>query len=231
MVYKNREVVLLLSKDQEVKQSFRKILNSSKYQNVDLTIQRNLKGDFDKNYLKIIFIDIDSLDSNSTEKILKHLKKVCILAPVFIISCKNNLPAYPIEKLLNYRVGFVFKKPLEEIVLKSIFYKNLNFLKDRSFEFKKHKKLLLNEKFRYLIYKDCKIFLSKTECCLISILIDEYHPVEISRLKKLLEERLGKELSKGYVRICIYRIRKKFKRSLGFYIIKNRYGVGYYLSA
>jgi DNA-binding response OmpR family regulator len=230
MIYKNQGFILLISKDREVKNFFRNLLQAKKFKDLHLVICSKPLKNTQRAYTKIIFLDITQLDSSIINKILKMLRRNYMATPIFIISDEENETYYPIEQLLNYGIHLIMQKPLKRITLESIFYKYIRSLKDQNFDFKKYNGLILNEKFQYAIYNNCKIFLSETECLLISILIEEGCILKSSEIKNILEEKQGKKLSKASVRICIHRIRRKFKDTTGINLIGNKYGRGYYLS-
>jgi DNA-binding response OmpR family regulator len=55
-------------------------------------------------------------------------------------------------------------------------------------------------------------------------------PLSCDQIQTILENKTRKNLSKNSVRVSICRIRKKLKEGIGLDVIKNKYGVGYYIA-
>jgi DNA-binding response OmpR family regulator len=68
------------------------------------------------------------------------------------------------------------------------------------------------------------------ECHLLSALMEEETPLSCHQIQTILQNNINKNLSVDSVRVSIYRIRRKLKEGIGLDVIKNKYGVGYYIA-
>jgi DNA-binding response OmpR family regulator len=229
-MYSNKDLLLLISKDRELKKLFRNVLRSKKYQNIELVIQSKFLKNAEHICIKIIFVDITCLNKTSIVKTLSRIREKHVATPIFVITDNKGLSVCPIENLFNYGIKLVLQKPLKGFVLESIFYKNLQGFRDKSFEFTKYHGIILNEKCQYIIYNNCKVFLSQMECHLLSALMEEETPLSCHQIQTILQNNINKNLSVDSVRVSIYRIRRKLKEGIGLDVIKNKYGVGYYIA-
>lgn len=80
-----------------------------------------------------------------------------------------------------------------------------------------------------LLYRKCKISATKTQILILLFLIRNKGYTPTSTIQKYLESALGTTISESNVTVNIYRMIKHVKDVTGLEIIKNRYGVGYYL--
>lgn len=229
-IYRNKDVLLLISKDRELKELFRDILHFKKYPNVDFIVRKEYFKLPEHVCIKLIFLDITHLDGPKIVKTLSKVRERYIITPIFIITDSKGFSQCPIENLFNYGIKLVLQKPLRGVVIESIFYKNLAKLRDSRFDFKKYHGLILNEKHQYIIYNNCKVFLSEMECHLLSILMEEKSPLSCNKIQIALQNKMGKRPSENSVKVSIYRIRKKLKEGIGFKVIKCKYGVGYFIA-
>ncbi len=230
MIYKSGGVVLLISKDRNLKQLFYNIIK--KFNSIELIIYSKLKTKTEHRCVKVIFLDISFFQISKVKQFVKELEKIYIGIPIFLIVEEKYKERFnnPIENLLDYRARLVIAKPVEKITVESILIKNIVSLRDNVFDFKKYHGLILNEKYQYAIYNDCKIFLSQTECLLLSILMDQGCVIKCWDIMKAIENKTGQKISEASLRVCICRVKKKFKNSVGLNIIGNKYGVGYFIT-
>jgi DNA-binding response OmpR family regulator len=231
MIYKTGGVVLLISKDRKLKQLFYEITKN--FNNTQLVIYSNLKSTVLHRCVKVIFFDISLFESTKVKCYLKELESNYIGIPIFLIvqeDSHNKTFNNPIENLVNYGAHLVLPKPIKRITVRSILMKNIVSLRDRQFDFRKYHGLILNEKYQYAIYNECKIFLSQTECLLLSILMQEDCIMKCSEIMKAMGNKSGQYVSENSLRVCISRVKRKFKNSVGFSIIGNKHGVGYFIT-
>lgn len=230
MIYKSGGVVLLISKDRNLKQLFYNIMKN--FNSTELVIYSNLNSTTEHRCVKVTFLDISLFQDQKVKQYLEKLKRNYIGIPLFIIvgeEYKERLNN-PIEKLINYGTHLVIPKPVEKIMVESILIKNIVSLRDLSFDFRKYHGLILNERYQYVIYNECKIFLSQTECLLLSILMEEECEMKCFEIIKAIENKTGQKISENSLRVSICRIKKKFKNTLGFNIIGNKHGIGYFIT-
>ncbi len=230
MIYKSGGVILLISKDRNFKQLFYNILK--RFNSTELVIYSKLKTESEHRCVKVIFLDISLFQISKVKHYLKELERNYIGIPIFLIVEERYKERFdnPIENLLNYGTHLIIPKPIERITVESILMKNIVNLRDRHFDFKKYHGLILNEKYQYAIYNECKIFLSQTECLLLSILMEQKCVMKCSDIMKAMENKTGQKISENSLRVSICRIKKKFKNSVGFNIIGNKHGVGYFIT-
>lgn len=84
--------------------------------------------------------------------------------------------------------------------------------------------------YNYIIYKGCKIFLTKTEISILRYLLQRDHSCTKEELLFHLSKTTCKKISVSYLIVVISRLRKKVLKHTGINIIKNRNGFGYYIS-
>jgi DNA-binding response OmpR family regulator len=137
-----------------------------------------------------------------------------------------------IEGLISCGIEFVLAKPLNRITVEGILFRYVMTLSDHlsSYNFKKYHGIYLNEKSDYVIFNDCKIFLSDTETALLSLLMKEGRYLRCEDIKRGLENKTDKTYKQESVRIYVQRIREKFLTHTGINIIGNRYSRGYYIT-
>lgn len=230
MTYKSKEVVLLVSKDRNLKQLFYNIIK--KFNTTKLVIYSKLKTTSQHRCLRVIFLDTSLFQLPKIKSYLKELERNYIGIPIFLIVEERYKERFnnPIEYLVNYGTHLVIPKPIERITIESILIKNTASLRDRRFNFKKYHGLILNEEYQYIIYNECKIFLSQTESLLLSIIMEQECVMKCSEIMKAIENKNGQKISESSLRVCICRIKKKSKNTLGFSIIGNKHGVGYFIT-
>ncbi len=84
-------------------------------------------------------------------------------------------------------------------------------------------------KTRSVRINQCTVFLSPTEFLIFEFLVlqDRYHKKE--GLLNLLQCRKNKDMTLASVTVLINRLRQKLEKGTGMEVIKNRYGLGYYI--
>lgn len=82
----------------------------------------------------------------------------------------------------------------------------------------------------YVIYKGCKIFLTKTEMLVLQYLLKKNSVCSKEELISHLSKTIGREISLAYLTVNISRLRKKIFKHTGVKLVKNRNGFGYYIS-
>lgn len=230
MIYKSGGVVLLISKDRNLKQLFYNIMKN--FNSTELVIYSNLKTTTQHRCVKVIFMDTSLFHTLKVKQFTRELERNYIGIPLFIIveeKYKERINN-PIEKLINYGMHLIIPKPIETILVESILIKNIVSLRDRSFDFRKYHGLILNERYQYAIYNECKIFLSQTECLLLSILMEEGCVMKCFEIMQAIENKTEQKISENSLRVSICRIKRKFKNTLGLNIIGNKHGVGYFIT-
>lgn len=129
---------------------------------------------------------------------------------------------YCIHNLFFLSSITVFLVPTIKRILHLIPEANRIVLKDKGIS------LYLNS--NYVIYKGCKIILTKTEIHILQYLLRRDSVCSRKELIIYLSKTIGKEISTEYLTVSISRLRKKIFKHTGVNLIKNRNGFGYYIS-
>lgn len=120
-----------------------------------------------------------------------------------------RIAQYMIPAVLDYLSEFNNKQPIEN----KIIYKGLTIFPNSG----------------YICLKNCKIFLSQKHTDILMFIIEKDGKCNIGDLQKHIEIEAQKEIASSYITVCISRLNKQIYNATGLKIIKNRYGVGYYL--
>jgi hypothetical protein len=256
MGYRNSGNVLVITKSVEIKNLFRQI--DQCYCRFNIRTISTLQPQAKKSGIKVIFLDIDifrnakGLNRKPFQNkrliftFVQELKDKYLGIPIFVIMGKapenskvekkgrvsRNVYYKNIQELISYGIEFVLAKPLNEITIEGILFRHIVNLRDRlaSYNFKKYHGIYLNERSHYVIFNDCKIFLSETETALLSLLMKEERYLRCEDIKRGLENKTDKTYKTESVRIYVQRIREKFVTCTGINVIGNKYGRGYYIT-
>ena len=226
MSYIGRSVIVLLSKDLEIKELLRRISTSE--EGYFLVVVKTLEEIFTLRNPKIIFLD-EKLTENCSKFLftIKKLKNHFAIPLVIISNEKSNCS---IKEFLNKGFDYVLQKPLSRKFIEVILFKHLITLRDIPNNYIRYGNISLNLKANCAYYNGCNIFLSEIESVILHTLITTNDYVDINYLKKVVKNLVGKEITINYVRTSIYRLRIKFKNVCGLDIVKNRYSKGYCIS-
>jgi hypothetical protein len=256
MGYRNSGNVLVITKSVEIKSLFRNI--GQCYCRFKIRTISTLQPQPRKSGIKVVFLDIDIFrNANGLSRspfknkkelftFIQDLKEQYLGIPIFAIMDKvpenskvktdskvfKNVYYKNIEALIRYGVEFVLAKPLSQITIEGILFRYIVDLRDRisSYNFKKYHGIYLNERAHYVIFNDCKIFLSETECALLSLLMKEGRYLRCEDIRRGLENKTDKTYKTESVRIYVQRIREKFITCTGINVIGSKYGRGYYIT-
>lgn len=232
MIYSSDSIVLLISKDRKVRNLFRKIVTQTGQ--CHLVINNSIDDCSKYPSTKIIFLDISRIEKSFLTSFLKKLKSIFIAVPIFIITDKKTSKPHDTQCCINFILSntsfLIIDKPIKEITIKSILSRYTSCFRENTVDLVKYNGLILNQEKHFALYNNCKIFLTKQESTLLSILIyltKNNLKSDIKSLKRSLLNRENSDVTEDSIRICIYRIRKKFKEQIDLDIIGNRYGEGY----
>jgi len=92
-----------------------------------------------------------------------------------------------------------------------------------------YKGLVIDSQSNTVYFKNCSISISSVGILILLFLARHDGYLDICVIQKYLSSILEKSISKSYVTVNINRVTRKIKAITGLEIIKNRYGVGYYL--
>ncbi len=256
MGYRNSGNVLVITKSVEIKDLFRRI--DQCYCRFNIRTISTLQPQPRKSGIKVIFLDVDIFRNakglnrgpfqNKREifSFIQQLKDQYLGIPIFAIMGKapensevdktrkvfRSIYYKNIQELISYGIEFVVAKPFSQITIEGILFRYIVTLRDRlsSYNFKKFHGIYLNERSNYVIFNDCKIFLSDTESALLSLLMKEERYLRCEDIKRGLENKTDKTYKAESVRIYVQRIREKFITCTGVNVIGNKYGRGYYIT-
>ena len=248
MGYRNSGNVLVITKSTETKNFFRQI--DQCYCRFTMRTISTLKPQPKESGIKVIFLDIDifrntqGLNRESFQNkrkifnFIQQLKDQYLGIPIFAIMDKTTENSFKnayyrkIEGLISCGIEFVLTKPLNQITIEGILFRYVITLSDHlsSYNFKKYHGIYLNERSNYVIFNDCKIFLSNTETALLSLLMKEGRYLRCEDIKRGLENKTDKIYMTESVRIYVQRIREKFLLCTGINVIGNKYSRGYYIT-
>jgi hypothetical protein len=256
MGYRNSGNVLVITKSVEIKELFRQI--GLCYCRFNIRTISTLQPQPRESGIKVIFLDIDIFRNakglnrepfqNKREvfTFTQQLKDQYLGIPIFAIVSRDSenleidkeerisrdIYYGKIQKLISYGIEFVLAKPLDCITIEGILFRYIVTLRDRlsSYNFKKYHGIYLNERSNYVIFNDCKIFLSETESALLSLLMKEGRYLRCEDIKRGLENKTDKTYQLESTRIYVQRIREKFFTCTGINVIGNKYGRGYYIT-
>jgi len=256
MGYRNSGNVLVITKSTETKNFFRQI--DQCYCRFTMRTISTLQPQPKESGIKVIFLDIDIFRNtqelnrepfqNKREifNFIQQLKDQYLGIPIFAIMEKapensgedmenkvfRNIYYKKIQGLISCGIEFVLAKPLNQMTVEGILFRYVITLSDHlsSYNFKKYHGIYLNERSNYVIFNDCKIFLSDTETVLLSLLMEEGRYLRCEDIKRGLENKTDKIYMTESVRIYVQRIREKFLAGTGINVIGNKYSRGYYIT-
>lgn len=256
MGYRNSGNVLVITKSTETKNFFRQI--SQCYCRFIIRTISTLQPQPKESGIKVIFLDIGIFhntqglnrelfqDKREIFNFIQQLKDQYLGIPIFAImerspedsdenvenKISGNIYYKKIQGLISCGIEFVLTKPLNRITVEGILFRYVITLSDHlsSYNFKKYHGIYLNERSNYVIFNDCKIFLSDTETALLSLLMEEGRYLRCEDIKRGLENKTNKIYRTESVRIYVQRIREKFLVSTGINVIGNKYSRGYYIT-
>lgn len=92
-----------------------------------------------------------------------------------------------------------------------------------------YKGLTLDTQSHHIIFKNCKINMHPMWIVILHFLIKQNNCCDIAKIQKYLEMIFERPISQSCISANIHRLNKCVKCATGIEIIKNRYGVGYYI--
>lgn len=213
MLYYNcQRKILILAKDKDIVQFFR-VVNSS-FDNASLIISARITPHICKQRYLICFFEEIVFNQKTFNNKVFCKDTFCVL----ITDIKHNKET--LEKYYAYGIDLVLQKPLDKVFIRSLIYREQARLKEGCKSYK-----LLNRYDKSITINSCKIYLTKKEFAILSIIIQRRDFVSISEIRDFLDG----EASEQAIRINIHRTRKKILKATGLNIIQNKYGYGYKL--
>jgi len=208
-------------------------LISSSHPNISFVFVSNISNailDLQTKKFTLIIIDDDCFTQNVALscQLLSTLISLCMNQYALIIVPRLDETYFTkyIQKGFTYIVDMATTKYLLPAVLKYI----EEFKSQRPRPEKiSHKGLILDTQSHYIVFKNCKIHMHSMWIVILNFLIKQERCCDIAKIQKYLEIIFERPISKSCISANIHRLNKRVKCATGLGIIKNRYGVGYYL--
>lgn len=204
-----QDAVLILSKDNTLKEIVKGCVLC--YPNIAILtkFERETTTEYE---IQIVFFD----NINDLENIHRIFFKDLIF-----ISRNNSIDEYK-RVLLNNNVHIV-EKPINENLMKAIVEKSFGLLKDSIARYIEYHGLRLYYESHYVLFKNCKISLSKKECCVFKKILDHQNGGKDA-------PKVNESCNKKYLEVIVFRINRKFLTATNTKVIRCKYGSGYYIT-
>ena len=175
-------------------------------------------------YFDLICLELDN-DKREAWEFLKEVKNRRLRTKVIsIIPNHRQLK----EKVLSYGADDYICKPYscEDLVLRC--RKLTNQITPQYKDIYKSQFLKYNKKFNIVSYEDTYLPLTPKQIKLVQILLENKY-LNKKEIAKYLNSKSDNYYSEEYVSVLIYRTRKKIRMCTGRNLIRNNYGLGYYI--
>jgi len=223
--------ILCLTNNFAYKEQLRRM--SSYNTNISLIFVSNISDAIQDLQLKkfaLLILDEDCFSKNIvlSYQLLSILTSLCINQYTLIIVPRLDEVYFTkyIQKGFTYIVDIATARYLLPAVLKYL----EEFKSQRPPPEKiSHKGLILDTQSHFIIFKNCKIQMHSMWIVILHFLIKQDRCCDIVKIQKYLEMIFERPISQSCISANIHRLNKRVKCATGLDIIKNRYGVGYYL--
>lgn len=178
---------------------------------------------------KLILIDENLLNifNDESKLFLREISLQCLNLNTILIVEKLTEEIF--IKYITYGITYLSDtKTAKTLVLALL--KNFDTLENEVYTRLVYKNIVLCTKENAIFLKNCKIYLNSIDVKILTYLIQHSGKGKTLELTKYLSHLYGKPISASYLNVNICRINKTTKAVTGLKIIKNRYGVGYYLN-
>lgn len=223
--------ILCLTNNFAYKEQLRQI--SSSHSNISFIFVSNISNailDLQTKKFTLIIIDDDCFAQNVALscQLLSTLIALCMNQYTLIIVPRLDEIYFKkyIKKGFTYIVDMATTRYLLPAVLKYI--EEFKFQRPQP-EKISHKGLILDTQSHCIVFKNCKIPMLSMWIVILHFLIKQNSCCDIAKIQKYLEMIFERPISQSCISANIHRLNKRVKCATGLDIIKNRYGVGYYL--
>jgi hypothetical protein len=223
--------ILCITNNYAYKEQFRNILALNS--NISILFIHNISEAISQlqshHFILVIIDEVLSIeDTHMFKQLLTLITSLCINLHTLIIVPKisNDYFAQYIPLGFTYITDMSVAKHMLPAVLK-----NIGEFKSQRPPPQKviYKGLILNPESNTIILKSCRIHIMPTETLILLFLIKHRGYSNTCVIQKYLCSVFEKSISQSYISVNIHRLSKRIKNATGLEIIKNRYGVGYYL--
>lgn len=226
------EQILCITNNYAYKEQFRNILSS--HNNLSILFIHNISDAIlklqSRCFVLVIVDEVLSLENTQAfNQLLSLITSLCINLHTLIIVpqiAEGYFSKY-IPQGFTYITDMQVAKHMLPAVLKHIG----EFKSQSPTPLKKisYKGLTINPRSNTIYLKGCCISISTVGILILFFLIRHDGYSDICTIQKYLGSMLEKPISESYITVNMHRLSKRIKDITGLDIIKNRYGVGYYL--
>lgn len=224
--------ILCITNNYRYKEQFRVLIST--HNNISILFIHNLTDALLKiqsqRFILIIVDDAISFTNNQLfRQLLSLITSLCINLHTLILVPKLSNEYY--SKYIP--LGFTYITDIQVVqnmlpaVLRNI--EEFQSQKPPSPEKISYKGLTLIPQSNTIYLKGCCISISSVGILILFFLIRHDGYANMCTVQKYLSSMLDKPISESYVTVSMHRLTKRIKNITGLEIVKNRYGVGYYL--
>lgn len=195
--------------------------NTWKVKHVNINKARSI---IQEKYFDLICLEIDD-NREEIWEFLKEIKNKRLKTKIIsIIPNKHSLK----EKVLSYGSDDYIYKPFlcEDLILRC--KKLTDQIPPKYQKIYQSQFLKYSSKFNVVRYEDTYLPLTPKQIVLIKILLENKY-LNKKEIAKYLTTKFEQNYSEEYVSVLIYRTRKKIRMCTGMNLIRNNYGLGYYI--
>lgn len=225
------EQILCITNNYTYKEQFRNIL--SPHTNISILFIHNIADAIlklqSRCFVLVIVDEVISLENSQTfGQLLTLITSLCINLHTLII-----VPKITDEYFLKYiPQGFTYiadmqiaRHMLPAVLINIGAFKSQRPPPQKIF----YNGLAIDPQSNLIFLKGCKIQITPMETLVLLFLIRHRGYCSVCIIQKYIESVLEKPISQSYVTVNIHRLTQRIQNSTGLEIIKNRYGMGYYL--
>lgn len=226
------EQILCITNNYAYKEQFRNIL--SPHHNVSILFIHNIADAIlklqSRCFVLVIIDEVLSIENpKAFNELLKLITSLCINLHTLIIVPKTAETYFSkyIPQGFTYIADMQIAKHMLPAVLKHI--SEFKSQKPPFLQKISYKGLVIHPQSNTIYLKGCSISISTVGILILFFLIRHDGYCDICAIQKYLGSMLEKPVSESYITVNMHRLSKRIKDVTGLDIIKNRYGIGYYL--
>lgn len=224
--------ILCITNNHICKNQLRTILSSQCHTSI-LFLQSipEVKAQLERKRFPIVLIDEQISKDNQLafERLLSVLISLCMNSSTFIL-----VPELRNEYFLKYiGMGFTYITDMRTIqyMLPAVLLHMQGFIYQLPLPQETYYKgLYVYPKSSTILLKQCSIKVTSTGILILLFLIKHRSYCKTECIQQYISSSVRKDITPSYVSVNIHRLSKEIKAATGLEIIKNRYGVGYYLA-
>ncbi|GEM_PF-1848419 len=220
--------ILIVEDDKEVAKLISDLFENNEWVTKSTGRLKLAKRFLEKMHFDLICLDLILPDGNGYE-LLKELQNKYHLHDTKVVVISKRKSAKDIVEGLEKGVDEYIPKPFTPKELNLRIRKLLEEKKKHVYE-SKNGVLQLDKRTMQVQYDDHKIFLTKTEFLTFEYIFSSEGFVRTESLIKFLEAKTAKKVDNTALTTTIKRLRDKLQRKTGKRFVKNKYGLGYYIS-